>query len=226
MDGNGTVLSYQRYTPWGEVRDGTHTVTSIDVTGQRRDDSGLLFYNARSYDPKLARFLSADTVPGNASGGMDGVAYRPLTVAFHAAGFAERLNAEDSMGLPFQQDSRTRQQAGSPWGPVQPQSLNRYSYVLNNPEKWTDPTGHDVRYLDTPFGTVFSGGSVVNDSSHAVYVTGERPLYNADGPYRRDAHGRIMVEPVTVRMQPYTTSADDGLVDADCIEPATDSIDG
>ena len=65
------------------------TCRSINFTGQRRDDSGLLFYNAHSYDPKLARFLSADTVvPGNASGGIDGVAYLPLTVAFHAARFA------------------------------------------------------------------------------------------------------------------------------------------
>src|SRR5689334_12144096 len=26
--------------------------------------------------------------------------------------------------------------------PANPQSLNRYSYVLNNPLKYTDPTGH------------------------------------------------------------------------------------
>ncbi len=50
-----------------------------------------MFYNARYYDPTLARFTSADTiVPG----------------------------------------------AGNP------QSLNRYAYVRNNPTKLTDPTGH------------------------------------------------------------------------------------
>jgi len=27
-------------------------------------------------------------------------------------------------------------------GPTNPQSLNRYSYVLNNPMKYTDPSGH------------------------------------------------------------------------------------
>jgi len=32
--------------------------------------------------------------------------------------------------------------AGSGQGPANPQSLNRYSYVLNNPLRYTDPTGH------------------------------------------------------------------------------------
>jgi hypothetical protein len=27
-------------------------------------------------------------------------------------------------------------------GPANPQSINRYSYVLNRPVRWTDPTGH------------------------------------------------------------------------------------
>jgi hypothetical protein len=27
-------------------------------------------------------------------------------------------------------------------GPANPQNLNRYSYALNNPLKYTDPTGH------------------------------------------------------------------------------------
>lgn len=37
-----------------------------------------------------------------------------------------------------------KQQAGSPWGPENPQALNRYSYVQNNPLRWTDPIGHSV----------------------------------------------------------------------------------
>ena len=39
---------------------------------------------------------------------------------------------------------RQRQGAGRPWGPSNPQALNRYSYVQNNPLTYTDPTGHSV----------------------------------------------------------------------------------
>ncbi len=33
--------------------------------------------------------------------------------------------------------------------PFNPQSLNRYSYCLNNPLKYVDPSGHETIYLDT-----------------------------------------------------------------------------
>ena len=81
-----------------------------DHTGQRRDDPGLLFYNARYYDPAIGRFISADTiVPGSG----------PLTV------------------LPS--DATARGMWGkSGGGAANPQELNRYSYGLNNPVKYTD----------------------------------------------------------------------------------------
>jgi RHS repeat-associated protein len=53
-----------RYYPWGGGRyvAGT-TPTSYNFTGQRKDGgSGLLFYNARWYDPTVGRFLQADTI--------------------------------------------------------------------------------------------------------------------------------------------------------------------
>jgi RHS repeat-associated protein len=91
-DGAGAVLSRQAYTPWGDRRGaGNLTQTTLDYTGQKRDDTGLLYYNARYYDPTLGRFISPDTI------------------------------------APDRGDPQTR---------------NRYSYVLNNPLKFTDPTGH------------------------------------------------------------------------------------
>ena len=65
--------------------------TKRSYTGQYLDDSGLLFYNARYYDPGMGRFVSADTI--------------------------------------------------SP-GKDDPQNRNRYSYTLNNPLIYIDPTGH------------------------------------------------------------------------------------
>jgi len=73
-------------------------LTDKRFTGQYHESSlagaeGLYYYNARWYDPALARFAQADTLvpdPGN------------------------------------------------------PQALNRYAYVYNNPARYTDPSGHDV----------------------------------------------------------------------------------
>gem|GEM_PF-2939124 len=71
--------------------------------------------SARYYDPNLGRFISADTIiPGAGS----------LTVA------PSDPVAAGAWG----------QRSG---GPGNPQQLNRYSYVLNNPVRNTDPTGHD-----------------------------------------------------------------------------------
>ena len=74
---------------------------------------------------------------------MEGVAVKPLTVGFHETQFLGKLNGENQLGFWFQLSSKERQQVGSPWGPSNPQALNRYSYVQNNPLKYTDPSGHN-----------------------------------------------------------------------------------
>jgi RHS repeat-associated protein len=139
----GGVASQQEFDPWGKVRSGGIGQTSLNYTGQRLDGTGLLYYHARNYDPVLARFVSADSVvPGNASGGMDGIALKPLTVDFHEVGFVGSLNGENNQPFWFQMSEEEREKAGSPWGPANTQALNRYSYGLNNPVKYSDPSGH------------------------------------------------------------------------------------
>jgi hypothetical protein len=75
---------------------------------------------------------------------MNGVAVTPLTVDFHEGGFRSKLNSESKAPFWFQMDGDARQQHCSPLGPANPQALNRYAYVQNNPLKCTDPTGHTV----------------------------------------------------------------------------------
>jgi len=155
------ALARQDYTPWGEARGGDITQTTLDFTGQRKDSTGLLYYGARYYDPARGQFLSADSiVPGSASGkggaadtlGQDaGTALRPLTTDFHEPGFAATLAQEHAFtqakGFRFQLTAQDRQQGeGSKWqwGPQNPQALDRYSYALNNPLRYTDPSGHII----------------------------------------------------------------------------------
>jgi len=43
--------------------------------------------------------------------------------------------------------------------PGNPQALNRYAYALNNPLRYTDPTGHDVMLV---------GGFMTNDWDNPI----------------------------------------------------------
>ncbi len=174
-DNDRRVLSRQDYTPWGEARAGGLAQTTLDFTGQRQDGTGLLYYGARYYDPALGRFLSPDSVvPGMASGkggmaatlGQDGgAALRPLTVDFHETAFSAGLAAEDAFtqakGFRFQLSNREKQQGVGAlwqWGPRNPQALDRYSYALNNPLRYTDPTGHDCFDAEEGGGGLCGGG--------------------------------------------------------------------
>jgi len=91
-DSSGSTLATVKYYPYGAKRSVSGTLDTDKLfTGQRLDDSGLYFYNARYYDASIGRFISADTIVPD-------------------------------------------------W--TNPQAWNPYSYCLNNPLKYTDPTGN------------------------------------------------------------------------------------
>jgi RHS repeat-associated protein/uncharacterized repeat protein (TIGR01451 family) len=129
----GASLSSQEYDPWGRVRTGGVTQTKYNFTGQKLDDTGLLFYNARYYDPGLGRFTSPDSiVPGSQNG--------KLTQDFHEHKFLSAQAGENASILEkgFWSDDVSIS------GPLTPQALNRYAYTLNNPVRHTDPSGHGL----------------------------------------------------------------------------------
>ena len=77
-DSAGNVISELRYTAWGEVRTQAGTTsTSYTYTGQYSNtaDFGLMYYNARWYDPSLGRFTSADSIVPAGVQGYDRYAY-------------------------------------------------------------------------------------------------------------------------------------------------------
>ena len=77
-DASGTVVFETRYKAWGDVRHQSGvTPTEYGYTGQfsHAADFGLLFYNARWYDPSLNRFAQADTIVPPGVQGLDRYAY-------------------------------------------------------------------------------------------------------------------------------------------------------
>ncbi len=74
VDTSGSVQAQQYYYPYGANRGGAQSdLTDKRYTGQYHESGlagveGLYYYNARWYDPALARFMQADTIvpePGN-----------------------------------------------------------------------------------------------------------------------------------------------------------------
>jgi RHS repeat-associated protein len=124
-DSAGAQYGYTRYYPYGSTRDsGGSLDTSKKFTGQRLDASGLYYYGARYYDPVIGRFISADTIVSSAPL-PNGERISALTVSYHI----EKHSPYTSGGAPRVMD---------------PQELNRYSYALNNPLRYTDPQGNQV----------------------------------------------------------------------------------
>jgi len=68
LSDNGTLLSQQRYMPFGQVRNSIGSITQTDFgyTGQRNEAyMGLMDYRSRWYDGSLGRFIQPDSiVPG------------------------------------------------------------------------------------------------------------------------------------------------------------------
>jgi hypothetical protein len=104
----------------------------MHYTGQRRDETGLLYYHARYYDPALGRFLSADTIVPEVGA---------LAVTPSDSTAAELFDNGGKMS-----------------GTANPQELNRYSYANNNPIRYNDPSGHCPFCLAAAGGAVIGGG--------------------------------------------------------------------
>ena len=85
-DGNAAVTGTQRFDAWGNQVASTGTVPQYGYTGRELDETGLVYYRARYYDPTIGRFVKRDPV------GLKG-------------------------------------------------GINRYAYGLNNPVRFTDPSG-------------------------------------------------------------------------------------
>ena len=154
---SGAMISEMKYKAWGEVRFASGTTpTKYTYTGQYSNVSafGLMFYNARWYDPLSGRFSQADTVvPGEnarSSSTVDDVAktqYVPLTTGYYAVSIIRKLNRDNqyiaSKGGLINLTKEDRKNAQIAGVPLNVQQFDRFAYGLNNPLRYVDPTGYD-----------------------------------------------------------------------------------
>jgi RHS repeat-associated protein len=136
---SGTISAVQLYWPYGAGEYSWGTMpTSYNFTGQRLDSvTGLLYFNARYYDPLSGRFVRADTVQSNASG-MDPYAY----VGDSPVG------TTDPTGLYISNGTPTTQQGGE----TAYISGNEMTTVTNNGSSWGLVYALDGHYTNTDTG--------------------------------------------------------------------------
>jgi hypothetical protein len=145
---------------------------------------------------------------------MDGVALKTLTVSFAEYRFTAQLNAENRFGPWFTLSNREKQQLGSTMGPANPQGLNRYAYVHNNPVKYVDPSGHNAVCVKDY--SACSGARVKNESkTESILIRGDIVL--PDG---------TILENQVIRLGPGESSVQHGMIDVDDIFTDTVTIDG
>jgi RHS repeat-associated protein len=115
-DGNGKVLERYEYDPFGKPLNPPARDERL-WQGERLDhDSGLVYMNARFYDPELGRFISPDSIVPDP--------YRPQSLDRYAYVENDPTNNIDPTGhIPMQVELRKEQAAESSWGAMYARSL-------------------------------------------------------------------------------------------------------
>ena len=158
-DMGGTVRESLDYYPFGAVRfDSAPTVERRKFAGHLYDlETGLSYMNARYYDGAKGRFFSQD----------------PIYLEAGSSAFTKKWNnnwrdtkLNEHNDRYYDQFDRLREDKEDKTALREylsnPQHLNSYSYVTNNPLKYVDPTGEwevHLNFLETNLGLVGEAGN-------------------------------------------------------------------
>ena len=84
-DGSQNTVNTTSYEPYGlTTQIGTASTNRQQVTGREQDETGLYYFRARYYDPKMGRFISED--PAGVADGLNLYAYasgNPVNLRSH-----------------------------------------------------------------------------------------------------------------------------------------------
>jgi RHS repeat-associated protein len=72
-DSDGTLSAQYTYDPYGTTSSSGYSLNAAQYTGRENDGTGLYYFRARYYNPKLQRFISED--PTAFRGGINMYAY-------------------------------------------------------------------------------------------------------------------------------------------------------
>ncbi|WP_242393019.1 RHS repeat-associated core domain-containing protein [Anaeromyxobacter oryzisoli] len=144
-DQNGKVHEHVEYYPYGEVwwepkydRDGAGVKGQqfLFTSKELDEETGLYYFGARYYDSKLARWRSVDPVLALPIGDLDQSDGRESKPGTDLQEYGERMHSPDMRR--FNSVGSKMPEAGTPG------TLDRYGYALNNPARFTDPTGRSA----------------------------------------------------------------------------------
>ncbi|MHB1260047.1 RHS repeat domain-containing protein [Thiobacillus sp.] len=130
-DKAGNIVAAQLFDAWGNRVQSTGNIAQYGYTGREPDQTGLIYYRARYYDPTLGRFISRD--PAGMPDGVNRYAYVNN----------DPVNFTDPTGLAVYIGGHV---VGAPDHPVG-QKLNPNAYHLNivlipdDPSKFTNSKG-------------------------------------------------------------------------------------
>jgi RHS repeat-associated protein len=160
-DPTGATTGLARYDAWGNTLSSTGAIPQYGYTGREPDETGLIYYRGRYYDPSIGRFIQKDPIRLN--GGVNLYAYvnnnpinftdpwgltpiNPMNTSFNNVTYYNNSTVISSGGMTSGNQSLNGTGSGQSSG-----RADNYG--------WTDPSGSIATPVAAPTQPAFIPGS-------------------------------------------------------------------